>query len=119
MDKPTKSSEVKRIAVSNDVLVLLANEVSRFRQFGEQYKVNESKLVSAIIERYFDRYINKDRTWLEKKFFDKRTYLRSLIDNSASDEALASSIKEFVKKSKSKKTASKENIEVSNKPEPS
>ena len=111
--------EPKRLAITNDAMTLLNSEVGRIRQAGEQYKVNESKLVNAIVERYFNRYIEKDRAWLEKKFFDKRTYLRSLIDSSASDEVLASSIKEFVKTSKSKRTGSKKKSEVAGEPEPS
>lgn len=101
--KINKESVGKRIAVSSAVLELLEAEVKRIKEKGPHYKLNESKLASAIIELFFAKYLNKECEQVEAVFFDKKIYFKGLIEKSTSEEDLAKSFDKFFNKSKIKK----------------
>lgn len=94
----------KRIALSKVGLEFLELEVKRIKAKGPQYKLNESLLASVIIELFFSKYLDKEREQLEAKFFDKKTYLKMLIEKSTSEDDLSKSLDEFFNKSNVKKT---------------
>lgn len=93
----------KRIALSTTALELLEAEVKRIKEKGPHFKLNESKLASAIIELFSAKYLNKECEQIEAKFFDKKTYLRTLIEKSRSEDELSNSLNEFIQKTKVKK----------------
>jgi hypothetical protein len=93
----------KRIALSNAALELLEVEVKRIKEKGPHFKLNESKLASAIIELFSLKYLNKECEQIEAKFFDKKTYLRTLIEKSGSEDELSKSLSEFFNMTKIKK----------------
>jgi len=93
----------KRIALSNAALELLEAEVKRIKEKGPHFKLNESKLASAIIELFSSKYLNKECGEIEARFFDKKTYLRTLIEESRSEDELSNSLNEFIQKTKVKK----------------
>lgn len=93
----------KRIALSTTALELLEAEVNRIKEKGPHFKLNESKLASAIIELFSSKYLNKECEQIEAKFFDKKTYLRTLIEKSRSEDELSNSLNEFIQKTKVKK----------------
>ena len=93
----------KRIALSNTALELLEAEVKRIKEKGPHFKLNESKLASTIIELFSSKYLNKECEQIEAKFFDKKTYLRTLIEKSRSEDELSNSLNEFIQKTKVKK----------------
>ena len=105
MDENKRNEDGKRIALSTQLFEALEREVAAIKQKGSHLKVNESKLATAMIERFMDRYSTKDRKWIEDKFFDKRTYLKGLIDKSTSEDDLSSSVKEFLHMSRSNRPA--------------
>jgi len=93
----------KRIALSNAALESLEAEVKRIKEKGPHFKLNESKLASAIIELFSSKYLNKECEQIEARFFDKKTYLRTLIEKSGSEDELSKSLSEFFNKTKIKK----------------
>lgn len=102
-DKKESKAIGKRLAVSTTVLELLETEVSRIKSKGPHYKLNESKLASIIIELFCKKYLIKEQELVESNFFDKKIYLKRLIENSDSNEELARSLDNFLSKSKIKK----------------
>jgi hypothetical protein len=93
----------KRIALSSTALELLEVEVKRIKEKGPHFKLNESKLASAIIELFGLKYLNKECEQIEARFFDKKSYLRTLIEKSRSEDDLSNSLNEFIQKTKVKK----------------
>jgi hypothetical protein len=93
----------KRIALSKEVLETLETEVKRIKGKGPHYKLNESTLASAIIELFCSKYFKKEHEELESKFFDKKVYLKMLIEKSTSEDDLSKSLDEFFHKSNLKK----------------
>ena len=97
------TSELKRLAVSNEVNASLENEVNRIKSKGDYFRVNESRLANLIIELFFSKYIEKEIKYIEAKFFDRKNYLKYLISKSATEADLEVSIDEYLKRSKSPK----------------
>lgn len=93
----------KRIALSITALELLENEVRRIKGKGAHFKLNESKLASAIIELFCSNYLNKEHEQIEAMFFDRKTYLKLLIENSSSEDELSKTLRDFYIKTKAKK----------------
>lgn len=96
--------EIKRIALSDKAIQFLEIEVTRIKEKGTQYKINESKLASAIIELFALKYYKRDSEEIESKFFNKKIYLRKLIEKSSSEEDLENSLNEFLNKARPKKS---------------
>lgn len=63
-------------------------------------KATHSQIVSRVVSLFLDRYLEKEWKSLEKGFFDKKTYLKAMLDSSNSEEELTSSVKTFLKKVK-------------------
>ena len=104
MEDAAKENDERRIAVSKHAYGLLTNEVLAIRQKGSHFKVNEAKLASCLIEIFFCKYLDKERSQIEKAFFDERRYLKALIDKSSSAEDLSASVEEFLQASKMKRS---------------
>ncbi|MCB9085776.1 MAG: hypothetical protein H6624_15620 [Bdellovibrionaceae bacterium] len=98
-----KNKTVRRIAVSEAIFCQLETEVNRIKSSGTHFKVNESKLAAVIIKRFFKIYLEKDRSLLEKEFFDKKSYLEQLLKQSNSDEELQQSLGQFLRNSKGRR----------------
>ena len=114
-ESPAKKSEVnseiaaRRIALSTAAYDLLSKEVDAIRRKGIHFKVNENKLANAIIECFFTRYLEKERKQIEELFFDKRMYLKSLIEKATSEEDLSAHLKRYLQPSKRKYKSKKSN----------
>ena len=104
LDQNTAS---KRIPLPDGVFTKLSNEVQVIKQKGVHFKVNEAKLVAAVVELFFELHLEKDRARLEAKFFDKRAYLQTLIEKSESEADLSASLNEFLGTRRTKTTAKK------------
>ena len=102
---PNENDSNRRIVLPNRVYDLLSNGAKDLKEKGVHFKVNEAKLGAAIIEIFFEKYWGKDRDQIEKMFFDKRTYLKTLIEKSNSEEDLSTSIIEYLQLSKGKRLA--------------
>jgi hypothetical protein len=48
---------VKRIALSNEAMEILEKEIERVKLKGSYFKINESKLASAIIELFCSKIL--------------------------------------------------------------
>lgn len=75
---------------------MLTNEVQAIKQKGVHFKVNEAKLIGAIVELFFELHLEKDRARLEAKFFDKKAYLKTLIEKAESEADLSASLNEYL-----------------------
>lgn len=102
-EKKKVGLDIKRIALTDGAIQFLEAEVIRIREKGTQYKINESKLASAIIELFSLKYYKRESEEIENKFFDKKIYLRKLIEKSNSEEDLENSLNEFLNKARPKK----------------
>ena len=98
-----KNNNGKKIILINEVYELIGAEVARLQGKGNHFKVNETKLVNVILELFFSKYLVKERENIEVKFFNKKAYLKMLIDKSATEEDLSNSLNEFIQKTKVKK----------------
>ena len=98
-----KNKNGKKIILTNEVYELVGAEVAQLREKGNHFKVNETKLVNVLLELFFAKYLVKEREILEGKFFNKKAYLKMLIDKSATEDDLSNSLNEFIQKTKVKK----------------
>lgn len=93
----------KRIALTQEVHAALESVVSGLKTKGAYFKVNEARLANVIVEIFCSKYLDKEQKQIESRFFDKRLYLKTLIEKSASEDELSTSLSEFIQKSKIKK----------------
>ena len=103
MSKDTAAVDGKRLLLSSEAYALLDAEVSNLKQKGAHFKLNEAKLASVVIEIFCAKYLEKERKQIEAKFFNKKSYLKMLIEKSESEEDLSSSLSEFFHKAKKTK----------------
>lgn len=106
--KPMKKDKIalagKRIALSSEAFAVLRVEVNLLKQKGAHFKVNEATLASVLIEIFCSKYLDKERKRIESNFFDKKSYLKMMIEKSTSEADLSNSLNEFFIKSKTMKT---------------
>lgn len=62
-------------------------------------KVNLSNVANLALEIFFDKYFETSMGVFEKRFFDRKKYLKDLIQ-SGNQDSLDNSLKEYVKKIK-------------------
>ena len=93
----------RRIGLSPQATKFLEDTVKDMKQDNDFIKINEAKLASEIITRYFEKYFSKEKEQLEKIFFDKKLYLKKIIQNSNSDEELLESVSKYLIGTKKKK----------------
>lgn len=91
--------------LSSEAYAFLETEVNNLKQKGAHFKLNEAKLASVVIEIFCAKYLDKERKQIEAKFFNKKSYLKMLIEKSGSEEDLSSSLNEFFQKTKKTKRA--------------
>ncbi len=91
--------------LSSEAYAFLETEVNNLKQKGAHFKLNEAKLASVVIEIFCAKYLDKERKQIEAKFFNKKSYLKMLIEKSGSEEELSSSLNEFFHKTKNTKRA--------------
>ncbi len=103
MSKDKAALDGKRIALSSEAYTALEVEVDKLKQKGSHFKLNEAKLASVVIEIFCSKYLHKERKQIEARFFDKKSYLKTMIEKAASDDDLSCSLNEFFHKSKTKK----------------
>ena len=104
MSKNKAAMAGKRLAISSDAYALLEAEVGNLKQKGAHFKLNEAKLASVVIELFCAKYLDKERKQIEAKFFDKKSYLKMLIEKSTSEDDLSHSLSEFFHKARTPKT---------------
>ena len=103
MNKKISTLDGKRLLLSTEAYALLDAEVNNLKQKGAHFKLNEAKLASVVIEIFCSKYFEKERKHIEARFFNKKSYLKMLIEKSESEEDLSSSLNEFLQKTKKAK----------------
>lgn len=99
----TATKDGKRLALTAKVGAMLEAEVKRIKEMGAYYKVNEAGLANALLEIFCTKYLVKSQSEIEARFFDKKSYLKKLIEKSASEDDLSETLNEFLNKNKVKK----------------
>ena len=103
MIKPeNNTSKGRRILIDEQTYENLSCAVIEIKNLQEYSKINEGKLAVEILNLFFKKYYLKDKNILAKKFFNKRTFLRSLLQKSKSDEDILKSLDKYMKKSPKK-----------------
>lgn len=92
--------EVSRVLLEKKNAGLVAEMIGKLRD--NYCKVDSSKLVNQIVEIFFQKYVEQEHGNVAAKFFDKRGYLRNII-NTASLEELDTSIKDYLGKGRADK----------------
>lgn len=99
----TTAQDGKRLALTAEVGAMLEAEVKRIKEKGAYFKVNEARLANVIIEIFCAKYLVKSQQEIEARFFDKKSYLKKLIDKSTSEDELSESLTKFIHKNKAPK----------------
>ncbi len=89
------SKSVRRIVLEQKQASLVTDLVTRLRE--GSCRTDSSKVVNQIIAIFFQKYAEREYDSIAEMFFDKRSYLRSLI-NTAPIEDIDKSIKEYLNK---------------------
>ena len=87
--------DVCRVLLEKEQASLVIELVAKLR--GDRCKVDNSKLLNQIVAIFFQKYAVQEHSSLVVKFFDKRGYLRNLI-NTAPLEDIDKSIKAYLGK---------------------
>ncbi|MCB9092885.1 MAG: hypothetical protein H6621_00125 [Halobacteriovoraceae bacterium] len=93
VNQPNKE---KRVLLDERATALVSTTVQELRS--RHCKVNPSTLAAASLVIFFEKYYEREKSELEKIFFDEKRFLRSAIQGSSNQEELAESIKEYLKK---------------------
>ena len=90
-----RKGDVCRVLLEKEQASLVSGLVAKLR--GDHCKVDSSKLLNQIVAIFFQKYAVQEHSSLAAKFFDKRGYLRNLI-NTAPLEDIDKSIKAYLGK---------------------
>ena len=91
------SKSVRRVVLEQKQASLVTDLVTRLRE--GCCRTDSSKVVNQIITIFFQKYASAEYDNIAEAFFDKRGYLRSLINNT-SIEDIDKSIKEYLSRNK-------------------
>ena len=61
-------------------------------------KTNQSKMASAIILLFFEKYFKKESKYLTNLFFDEKAYIQNAINSSRTSEELEEMLSKILKK---------------------
>ena len=87
------SKSVRRVVLEQKQASLVTDLVTRLRE--GSCRTDSSKVVNQIVTIFFQKYVSMEYDNIAEAFFDKRGYLRSLI-NDTSIEDIDVSIKEYL-----------------------
>lgn len=90
-----KQKEVCRVLLEKEQASLVSGLIAKLR--GDYCKLDSSKLVNQIVAIFFHKYAAQEHSNIVAKFFDKRGYLRNII-NTAPLEDIDTSIKAYLGK---------------------
>ena len=91
----------KRILMSERNTALALQTVKELKE--KNCKINLSELMNEVIEIFFNQHLERSRKSLEKKYFDRKRYVKSLLlmDSGAEfDESLKRLVKQISNKTK-------------------
>ncbi len=95
-----KQKEMCRVLLDKEQASLVSGLVAKLR--GDYCKVDSSKLLNQIVAIFFQKYAAQEYDSIATTFFDKRGYLRNLI-NTAPIEDIDKSIKTYLGKGRTVK----------------
>ena len=95
-----QKSSARRVLLGTEQADLIAELLDKLRE--SSCKVDTSKIVDQILLIFFQKYASLEYNNISKVFFDKKSYLKELI-NGTSEEEIDKSIAEYLKKNKPRK----------------
>ena len=90
-----RKGDVCRVLLEKEQANLVSGLVEKLK--ADYCKVDSSKLVNQIVAIFFQKYVSREYNSIAEMFFNKRGYLRSLI-NDTSIEDIDESIKAYLGK---------------------
>ena len=84
---------VKRILMEDKQANAIMDLMNKMRK--DSCKLDASKIVNEILDLFFRKYEATEFRSLKEKFFDKKSFLKNLINNSSSDD-IDESIKQYL-----------------------
>jgi hypothetical protein len=99
-----KGNHVRRVLLAQDQAVLIAGLLKKLRD--DYCKVDTSKLVNEILTIFFSKYFSNEYGAVKDKFFNKKSYLKGLIQSSEIED-LDQSIKEYLGQASKRKRRKK------------
>ena len=90
-----RKGDVCRVLLEKEQASLVSGMVAKLR--GDHCKVDSSKLANHIVATFFQKYAAHEYDSIAATFFDKRGYLRNLINTAPLDD-LDKSIKAYLGK---------------------
>ena len=90
-----RKGDVCRVLLEREQANLVSGLVTKLR--GDHCKADSSKLLNQIVAIFFQKYAAQEYDSIVATFFDKRGYLRNLI-NTAQIEDIDTSIKAYLEK---------------------
>ena len=98
-----RKSDVCRVLLEKEQAKLVAELVTKLK--ADFCKVDSSKLLNLIVAIFFQKYAAQEYDRIAAIFFDKRGYLRNII-NTAQIEDIDTSIKAYISKGRGRKQQS-------------
>lgn len=95
-----QKGDVCRVLLEKEQANLVAGLVAKLRE--DYCKVDSSKIANQIVTIFFQKYAAQEYDSIAAQFFNKRGYLRNLI-NTASIEDIDKSIKAYLGKRRARK----------------
>ncbi len=83
-DLENKKSTVRRILLDQEIALATTELVSQLRI--DSCKADASKLVNMILSIFFEKYSKAEYKNLIQHFFDKKNYLKKLINSTAAED---------------------------------
>ena len=90
-----KKNDGKRVLLSPSNVNLVTDAIKSLRD--KQCKVNSSDFTNEVLEIFFKKYMILNQRKLETKFFDRREYLKNVL-NSDSEKDFDESLKKLLRK---------------------
>lgn len=96
LEQPRGKREGRRVALDDNALKKITHFCEELKK--AHCRATHSQVVSMALNIFFESYLTKERSKFEKSFFDRRSYLKSMLNESNSEEEITHSIKTFLKK---------------------
>ncbi|MEZ4744006.1 MAG: hypothetical protein R3B45_16420 [Bdellovibrionota bacterium] len=101
--KDCQKRPVRRVLLEKVEAQSLAQLIARLRH--SSCRVDASKLVNEILKIFFQKYASLEYKHIAASFFDKKNYLKNLINNSTEDQ-IDESIKGYLNQGRKVRRAS-------------
>ena len=104
-----KEKFVRRVLLDGEVSDMASHLVKKLRK--NSCILDTSQLVNVVLHIFFEKYIDSEYETISNKFFDRKKYLKSLINKSSNqeiDDEIKKYLGKFTRKKRGRKPRKKE-----------